>query len=145
MNIDINKNAPVIGNNEIIINAPMEKVIKTLSDINNWVNWRKTVTKSELLDPLAENANFKWTADGLNYKSKIHTYKNNAFGWTGKTIGAYAVHNWHFTENNGITTVKIEESLEGFFIKLIKKSMQNKLNNIIINDLKDLKEECEKE
>lgn len=145
MNININGNAPVIAGSEIVINAPLEVVINKLADIDNWVNWRKAITKSQLLGTLEENAKFEWSADGLNYKSIIHTYKKDAFGWTGKTIGAYAVHNWYFTEINGQTTVKVEESLEGFIIRLMKKSMQNNLEKMIIKDLEELKEECEKE
>jgi hypothetical protein len=142
--MNINLNAPVIGRNEIVIGVPKEKVLLILTDINNWTKWRKSITKSELLEPLAENSNFKWSSDGLNYKSRIHRYNKDAFGWTGKTIGAYAIHNWHFIEDNGKTLVKVEESLEGFFIKLMKKSMQKKMDNILITDLNELKMECEK-
>jgi len=41
-------------------------------------------------------------------------------GWTGKTFGMFAIHNWTLTENDGKTKVSIEESLEGLFAKLLK-------------------------
>jgi hypothetical protein len=144
MNIDINKNAPVVGKNEILINAPLGKVFSKLTDIKNWINWRHSISKCNLIDPLAENSKFTWSSDGLNYKSTIHTIKENAFGWTGTTIGAYAIHNWFFEEIEGKTLVKVEESLEGVFIKLMKKSMDKKLQKIIITDLTELKTECER-
>jgi hypothetical protein len=144
MNIGINENAPVVAKNEILINAPIEKVFSTLKDINNWINWRHSISKCNLIEPLAENAKFKWSSDGLNYKSTIHTIKEDAFGWTGTTIGAYAIHNWFFEEINGKTLMKVEESLEGFFIRLMKKSMKEKLEKIIITDMTELKTECEK-
>jgi hypothetical protein len=125
--MNINPNAPVSGKNEIVIDASREKILSIITDINNWTNWRKSITKSKLLEPLVENSNFKWSADGLNYKSKIHTYNKDAFGWTGTTIGAYAIHNWFFVEDNGKTVVRVEESLDGFLIKLMKKSMQKKI------------------
>lgn len=144
MNVSINNNAPVIAKGKIVVNAPLETVINKLTDVNSWGSWRKAITKSQLSGHLEENAKFKWTMDGLNYKSVIHTYKKNAFGWTGKTIGAYAVHNWYFAEENRQTTVRVEESLEGLMIALMKKSMQNKLERLIMNDLEELKKECEK-
>jgi hypothetical protein len=58
MNISINENAPVIAKNEILINAPLEKVFSTLTDINNWVNWRHSINKCILIDPVAENTKF---------------------------------------------------------------------------------------
>jgi hypothetical protein len=144
MNIDINKKAPVIARQEIIVNASIEKVRSKLTDIDNWVSWRSSIIQSQLLGPINEGTNFKWKSDGLSYNSKIHTYNNNAFGWTGTTTGAYAVHNWYFTEENGKTTVKVEESLEGFIIRIIKKSMQKKLLQMMEKDLMELKVECEK-
>jgi uncharacterized membrane protein len=144
MNISINENAPVIAKNEILINAPLEKVFSTLTDINNWVNWRHSISKCILIDPVAENAKFTWSSGGLNYKSVIHTIKEDAFGWTGTTIGAYAIHNWFFKEIDGKTLVKVEESLEGFFISSMKKSMKEKLEKFMITDLTELKKECEK-
>jgi hypothetical protein len=89
----------------------------TEASLGVWTPAFQSITKSELLEPLAENSKFKWSADGLNYKSQIHTYNKDTFGWTGITIGAYAIHNWYFIEDNGGTLVKVEESLEGFFIK----------------------------
>jgi hypothetical protein len=144
VNIGINENAPVVRKNEILINVSIEKVFSKLTDINNWMNWRHSISKCNLIVPLAENAKFTWSSDGLNYKSIIHTIKKNAFGWTGTTIGAYAIHNWFFEEINDKTFVKVEESLEGFFIKLMKKSMDKKLEKIILKDLMELKKECEK-
>ena len=144
MNMEINKNAPVKANKEIHINAPMEKVISILSNINNLINWQSSITKSELLGTIAEGIKFKWKSEGLSYNSTIHTCKKDAFGWTGTTFGAYAIHNWYFTEKNGQTFVKVEESLEGLMIKIIKKSMQIKLEKIVEQNLNDLKKESEK-
>jgi len=144
MTIDINNKAPVIARQEIIINASIEKVLSILTDIDNWGNWCSSIIQSQLLAPINEGVNFKWKSDGLSYKSKIHTYNRNAFGWTGTTTGAYAVHNWYFTEENGKTTVKVEESLEGFIIRIMKNSMRKKLLQMMENDLMELKTECEK-
>lgn len=66
------------------------------------------------------------------------------FGWTGKTIGASAIHNWIFAENNGITTVQVKESLQGVLPRLFKRYFQNNLDNGVKNNLEELKIASEK-
>ena len=144
MNININKEAPVIASNEILINSTVDKVFSVLTGINNWHIWQSSVTKSQINGKIAEGSKFKWKAGGISYNSIIHTCKNDAFGWTGTTIGAYAVHNWYLIENDGKTLVKVEESLEGLVINIMKKAMQKKLPEMMKKNLIELKSECEK-
>ncbi|MCV4785426.1 hypothetical protein OFM36_38950, partial [Escherichia coli] len=79
---------------------------------------QKAVTKTivdEDIEDIKEGTTFKWKANGILFKSKIHTSKPNAeFGWTGTTIGAKAIHNWTFLNKDDNTTIVIvEESLQG--------------------------------
>jgi hypothetical protein len=55
-----------------------------------------------------------------------------------------AIHNWTLTETNGQTDVSVEESMEGFFAKLFKKSFNINLEKGKLNWLELLKKECEK-
>ena len=145
MNIPVNSNAPVKSKGEIIIEAPVEKVWQVLTTINDWPSWQSEVTESILNGELKEGAEFKWKAGGLSFSSKIHTnHRLKEFGWTGKTFGASAIHNWFFSEENGKTVIKVEESLQGVFPKLFKNYFQKNLDNGIQANLNDLKRASEK-
>lgn len=145
MNTTINMRAPVKSRAEIHIEAPVEKVWKILTTINDWPSWQSEVTQSNIHGPSNEGIEFKWKAGGLSFKSKIHTNKHlKEFGWTGKTFGTRAIHNWFFIESNGKTLLKVEESLEGIFPTLFKGYFQRNLDKGIQLNLEDLKRASEK-
>jgi uncharacterized membrane protein len=146
MNIPINKNAPVQSGNQIEIQAPVDVIWNVLTDIQNWPKWQKAVTETVVEGKIEEGTTFRWKAGGLSFKSRIHTSKpHTAFGWTGTTIGASAIHNWTFTEKDQRTTiVVVEESLEGLLPKLFRKNFQKNLDNGVLKNLKELKEAAER-
>ena len=145
MKININTHAPIIDKQKIIINAPAVKVWSILTEINNWPNWRSAVKKANLKTSLNEGAEFIWNAGGVTLKSIIHTCEPfQSFGWTGKTIGTFAIHNWHFESVNDGTIVFVEESLQGFFPSIFKKKFRKNLNEGMSKNLRELKEASEK-
>ena len=140
MNIQVNQKAPVVSKNEIIISAPVDKVWNILIGIDNWPDWQKNVTEAKLDNEIKEGATFKWKAGGILFSSEIHTMKpKSMFGWTGKTFGASAIHNWTFDEYNGKTKVTGEESLQGVLPTLFKKNFQKTLDAGILKNLEELK------
>ena len=144
MKISINKNAPVSHHTQIEIFAPIEKVWKTLTEIKNWPNWQKNVTKIQIDGDPEENKSFKWRADNLIFTSTIHTMKKYAeFGWTGKIFGAKAIHNWTFKELNSKTIVQVEESLQGIFPFIFKNKFQKNLEKGMMENLIALKNASE--
>lgn len=145
MNIPINKDAPVKSQSEIIIDAPTEKVWQILTNINDWPAWQKEVNESKLKAELAEGVEFKWKAGGLSFTSQIHTIDpKTKFGWTGKTFGASAIHNWFFKDDGDKTIVQVEESLQGVFPRMFKRYFQRNLDNGVNQNLMDLKTASEK-
>lgn len=56
----------------------------------------------------------------------------------------FAIHNWTLTEIDGQTKVSVDESMDGFFAKLLKKSFNKNLENGMQKWLDLLKQECEK-
>lgn len=140
MNIQINNNAPVKSQGTIEINAPIDIVWHVLTEINEWHTWQKSVSESVLEAKLNEGTPFKWKANGISFHSIIHTIKpKTMFGWTGKTFGASAIHNWVFIQNSDITIVNVEESLQGVLPRLFKKYFQNNLAKGMQNNLEELK------
>jgi len=141
----INNNAPVKCSKTITINASSKKVWDVLTNINNWDNWQTDISKPKLNGELKPNSTFDWKSGGTKIHSTLHTvdpYKQ--IGWTGKTFGMFAIHNWTIIEKDGETEISIEESLEGFFAKLLKNTFNKNLEIGMQNWLDLLKLECEK-
>ena len=141
----INSEAPIKVRKEITINANHQKVWQVLTNINGWISWNTEVGQVKLNGELKPETTFDWKTGGAKIHSTLHTvepFKN--FGWTGKAIGAFAIHNWILTDINGQTQVTVEESMEGFLVRLFKKSFQKSLENGMQKWLDLLKRECEK-
>lgn len=141
----INNNAPVKCSKTITINANSEKVWAIMTNINNWANWQTEISNPKLNGELKPETTFDWKTGGAKIHSTLHTVEPlKNFGWTGKTFGMFAIHNWKLTEKNGQTTVSVDESMEGFFAKILKKSFNKSLEKGMQNWLDLLKQECEK-
>lgn len=141
----INNNAPVKCSKTITINANIEKVWSVITNIDNWATWQIDISKPKLNGELKPETTFDWKTGGAKIHSTLHTvdpFKN--FGWSGKTFGMFAIHNWSLTETIGQTIVTVDESLEGFFAMLLKKSFNKNLEKGMQNWLDFLKQECEK-
>lgn len=140
MNIPINQYAPVKSTSTIEIDAPVDTVWKVLTEINEWPSWQENVTEATLQGKLSEGTEFVWKAGGLSFRSQIHTMvPRRKFGWTGKTFGASAIHNWRFETTDKSTVVNVEESLQGVFPKVFKKYFQKNLDQGVKTNLSELK------
>lgn len=116
-----------------------------MTNINNWAAWQTDISNPKLNGELKPNSTFVWKTGGAKINSTLHTVlPNKQFGWTGKTFGMFAIHNWTITESNGLASVSVEESMEGFFAGLFKKTFNKNLEKNMQNWLDLLKQECEK-
>lgn len=144
MNIPVNPKAPVIESQSIVVDAAADRVWEVLTSIDRWPEWQTSVSEAALHGPVEQGTAFSWKAAGLSFESKIHTcIEKKAFGWTGKTTGARAIHNWHFEEFEGKTTVHVEESLHGLFPRLLAASFRKSLKKGMRTQLYELKKTCE--
>ncbi len=141
----INQEAPVVQTKSILIEATPEKVWQILTNIQNWDKWNEKIKKSKVQDNLQVGSSFTWKANGSKIKSKIHSFTpNRILGWQGKAFGASAIHNWYLEPTEYGTKVRVEESMEGWVINLMKKKMNEKLAEDMLYWLEQLKKECEK-
>ncbi|RDV11911.1 polyketide cyclase/dehydrase [Pontibacter diazotrophicus] len=141
----INNSAPAKCSKEIIINASSEKVWAVLTDIDKWTTWNTEVSNVKLNGKLQPESTFDWKAGGAKIHSTLHTIEPvKRFGWTGKALGTFAIHNWILSETNGQTKVLVEESIEGFLVRLFKKAFNRTLGSGMKKWLDLLKQECEK-
>ena len=141
----INQEAPVVQSKEITINATPEIVWKILTNIENWDKWNDRIKKPILKEDLKVGSTFTWKTNGSKINSTIHTYQvNQILGWSGKAFGAGAIHNWYLAPTEEGTKVRVEESMDGWIIALMKKKMNEKLAKDIEYWLEQLKIESEK-
>ncbi|MDN3657466.1 SRPBCC family protein [Ferruginibacter paludis] len=141
----IHVNASVITKKSIVINVPTEKVWKIFSDVDSWNTWQKEIVNPAINGAFKAGASFNWKSNGLAITSKLQTVEvNKMVGWSGPAFGSFAIHTWYFTEQNGKTTVRVEESMEGWLVKLLKNKFQTGLDTSIEHWLNYLKIESEK-
>jgi hypothetical protein len=139
-NIPINPNAPVVEENNIWINVAPQKVWMVLTQINQWPNWQKAVTFAQLYGLPETGVDFTWKASGLTFTSNIHTaVAYSHFGWTGKTIGASAIHNWQLQAEQNGTRVTVSECLDGLLPRFLKKMFKQQLKVGMLKSLQELK------
>ncbi len=140
----INQNAPVKCSKSILINARPDKVWAVMTNIDHWADWQSDISKPKLNGKLAPNSTFDWKTGGVRIHSTLHTVEPfSHFGWTGKTMGMFAIHNWTLIEKNGQIQVTVDESMEGFLASLLKKSFNKNLERDMQHWLDLLKKECE--
>ena len=142
---NINYSAPVKCSKTILINASSTEVWEVITNIDNWANWQTEISKSKLNGSLEPHSSFDWKTGGVKIHSTLHTVEPfNKFGWTGKSLGMTAIHNWALTDIKGQTEVLVEESMEGLLARLFKKPLNKKLEKGVEHWLEFLKIECEK-
>lgn len=142
----IHIDAPVITKKSIVINAPVEKVWRIFSDVDNWDAWQKEIESPKIDGAFKAGTIFNWKSNGLTITSTLQTVETNKMvGWSGPAFGAFAIHTWYFKEHNGQTTISVEESMEGWLVSLLKSKFQSSLDTSITHWLNDLKVKSEKE
>lgn len=141
----INQEAPAVQKKETTINATPKEVWQVLTNIQSWDEWNERIKQPKSQDKLEVGGVFTWKTNGSKIKSKIHTFTpNKMIGWQGKAFGASAIHNWYLEPTESGTKVRVEESMEGWIINLMKKKMNEKLAEDMVYWLEQLKIECEK-
>lgn len=140
-----NSKAPVYCSRSITINAHAAKVWEQLTAIDRWPTWQPDIKKAKLSGTLAPQNEFRWKTGGTAIRSTLHTVQaDRFFGWTGKTAGLFAVHNWVLIERGATTEVVVEESLDGLLARWFKKSFSASLAQGMERWLQLLKTTCER-
>lgn len=140
----IDYNAPLVADQNIFISAPLEKVWSAITQIDQWSKWQTDVTSAKLDGALAVGTTFYWKAKGLSITSTIRVLEAmQSIGWTGNSIGMQAIHIWTFENRKDGTYVKTEESLSGWFPRILKLVDPKFLKKSLKNSLQALKAHVE--
>jgi len=144
-NGQINSAAPVKTSQSIKIAASSEIVWKTMANVNEWSRWESDISEPRMTGEFVPGASFDWKSGGLNIHSTVHRAdRYSAIGWSGPAFGSFAVHNWTFVSHDAYTEVQVNESMEGWLVKLAAPAFQSGLDTSIKVWLEDLKKEAEK-
>ena len=144
--MEIDRTAPVIVAEEMLIRAPVELVWRIQSDIANWPRWNPEVQRVILHGPIRPATDFEWQAGGLYIRSRLEELSApDRIGWTGRTRGIRAVHLWSFEQRTEGAYVKTEESLNGLPARLFKKTLHRTLIIALRQGLSALKQEAERQ
>lgn len=144
--MDINQNAPLVGRKEMVIAAPLDTVWALVSELERWPDWQPDVKWIKLEGPLAPGSVFRWNSSGLNFTSTLQeVLPKRRIGWTGKTLGLNAVHNWTFEPiDDTHTRVTTEESIAGILSGIIKLLSANFMAESLESALQKLKTAAER-
>ena len=140
MNKPIDTHAPLKARQDIVIDAPLDKVWGLQTDIGRWSMWQADISAAALEGPLQAGSVFRWKAKGLKIVSTLHTVEpQRQIGWTGNSLGMFAIHNWTFVALDQHTKVISEESLSGWMARLLKLTDANFLAKSLAATLQTLK------
>jgi uncharacterized protein YndB with AHSA1/START domain len=141
--MEVPSDAPVIASTEAEIGAPAEVVWDILADFESWPEWNRDVESLELEGPVAPGTVFRWKTGPSKITSKLESVdRPTELGWTGKTLGAKAVHVWSFESRGDATVVRTTESFEGLLPRLMRRRMQKMLDETLESGLRYLAAEA---
>jgi uncharacterized membrane protein len=142
--MELEQNAPLKARQELLVDAPVARVWAVQTDIAAWPKWQPDVSSATLEGPLAPGSIFRWKAMGLGITSTLQEVESERrIGWTGRSVGMRAVHRWRFEPRGAHTLVVTEESLSGWFARLLKVFDRKFLDKSLARSLEVLKARVE--
>ncbi|UBF28829.1 SRPBCC family protein [Kovacikia minuta CCNUW1] len=142
--MEINLQAPVIAQHQIVVNASSEAIWQVLSDINRWTDWNPNISEATLEGALKPGSIFRWKAGGTAILSTLQEIEpQRRLSWTGQVIGTRAIHTWMLEPQVDSVLVRTEESFEGWLVRLSKRMMQRMLDQSLQEWLECLKQKAE--
>ncbi|NOU95910.1 Shy6-polyketide cyclase [Paenibacillus sp. LMG 31456] len=142
--IDVDRNAQVIVDLSIEIDAPQETVWRIQTGIDQWPAWQKNVAQAQLSGPIAVGSAFQWQTQGLSIVSTIREVdpmRRIVFG--GPAQGIDGVHVWTITPTAKGVVVHTTESWDGPPVAADPDGMREALTSSLNAWLADLKKTAE--
>ncbi|WP_204249256.1 SRPBCC family protein [Paenibacillus tuaregi] len=112
--VDVDRNAQVIVDLSIEIEASQETVWQIQTGIEQWPTWQKDITQVRLSGPIASGSMFQWETHGLQINSTIlEVAPMKRIVWGGPAHGIEGVHVWSITPIAKGVLVHTVESWDG--------------------------------
>ncbi|MNO41513.1 Polyketide cyclase / dehydrase and lipid transport [compost metagenome] len=142
--IDVDRNAQVIVDLSIEIEAPQETVWRLQTGIDQWPAWQKNVSQARLSGPIALGSTFQWETHGLPIVSTIlEVDPMRRIVWGGPAQGIDGVHVWTITPTTKGVVVHTTESWDGPPVAADPDGMRAALTSSLNAWLADLKTTAE--
>ncbi len=134
---NIQQDAPVVAVLQIVIDAPVERVWQLLTDIDAWPRWQSDIRQAKIIGRIEPGSSFTWSS-GMTIQSRLAMVQPPfRLAWTGKAMGATAIHVWELQRLPGNQTLlRTKESMNGLLLPLfyssakLKQSDQQWLDNL---------------
>jgi hypothetical protein len=133
---------------DLIIHSTPEQIFKTLSDVEHWNLWTKSINSISFVDSdhFAEGGKAKVIQPKLfpAIWTITEVIENKSFTWETTSIGLKMIAKHNLTVTDQGTLVELEMIYTGFLAKLFY-TLTSKLTTEYLNmELNGLKEQCEK-
>ncbi len=111
----IDREAPIISDQSIAINAHAPVIWHLLVDIDHWPDWQPAISQARLQGTLAVGHGFGWTNGDTEVESRLALLRPaRAVAWTGRAQGLHAIHVWTLSARaDGRVEVRTQESMRG--------------------------------
>ena len=120
--------ADLFAHNELIINAPCERVWTHIIEASQWPSWYPNSKDVQIQGEdlvLRDGTLFRWTTFGLAIESKVHEFElNRRLGWYGYVPGAEPsfYHSWYLAPTGTMCHVVMDEAGVGQDAAALRKS-----------------------
>lgn len=135
----------------ILINADLDKVWDTFTDLTCWQSWNSVIRDVDsdskcLAAGCLFSCNFRPFFFPINVRIEIKEVKpKKSISWYANKMGLFAEHLFDFQETKEGILVTSTETFEGFFVRsagfLVPKGKIQNLTKKFLNDLKRASEE----
>jgi len=140
----IDERAPLAGRRQIVVDAPVDRVWRTLTDVLAWdTNLEPGVKDIRLENGVTVDSKFVRSNKGARMTARFAVVKRDReLAWTGQAFGAKVVHRFELTPRTDETTdVLVQESMAGPLLALVFNT--RKLTNLLEESLHTLKSAAE--
>ena len=143
--MEIDRQAPVQAQAELLIEAPVEQAWRLLTDISQWSRWNPGVNRVKVHGPIEPGTKFEWRSRRIPIASQIAVVEpERTIAWTGRSLGMDAVHVWHFEARENGVLARTEESLDGTLARWFQGQLQQSLQRSLTESLRLLSSECKR-
>jgi hypothetical protein len=146
------RNAPVYASAGAKIATAPTSAWDLLTRFADWHEWNTEVRALRVSGPLASGTEFRWRQGTATIAATLQTVEAPRFvswsarlfaTWTGGAIAIDAIHQYELSPVEGGTLVVTTESWDGLLARVMRKSLQRKLQKSCNDVIAALKAEAE--
>jgi uncharacterized protein YndB with AHSA1/START domain len=142
--MNINRRAPVVARQSVVVRTPADAVWRLLTDVDRWPTWNPDIRRAELRGALIQNAVFHWECDEWCISSRVHeVIPLRKLAWSGQAGDLMALHVWTLVPTADGISVQVEESWEGPSVTSQAREIQRVVDRSLVRWLAFLKDDVE--